>query len=260
MAPEKRKNMTAPQTLEPVRKARTDPERLKAFARQLNLMLGELGHPERGRAKVIKDRVGVSGTTAANWLRGDSYPSFEELGRIGRLGVDPVRLFGEPTELTEATPKSTPVPLAESKRLARLIESGQLLPLTQLKTAPGGWGHTAVPNRILQQLLGQNLIGYVVFCMQGDAMADRIKDGTPLLIDTTVTRITEDSAVYALLHGDTVIVRRIQHLLQGGYLIACDNPVIADETIERLGSHRDDSANARDIIVLGRVSAAIQKL
>jgi len=104
------------------------------------------------------------------------------------------------------------------------------------------------------------LIGYVVFCMQGDAMADRIKDGTPLLIDTTVTRITEDSAVYALLHGDTVIVRRIQHLLQGGYLIACDNPVIADETIERLGSHRDDSANARDIIVLGRVSAAIQKL
>src|SRR6478672_1644654 len=107
MAPEKRKNMTAPQTLEPVRKARTDPERLKAFARQLNLMLGELGHPERGRAKVIKVRVGVSGTTAANWLRGDSYPSFEELGRIGRLGVDPVRLFGEPTEPTEATPKST---------------------------------------------------------------------------------------------------------------------------------------------------------
>ena len=81
-----------------------------------------------------------------------------------------------------------------------------------------------------------------------------------MLIDTNVTQITEDNAIYALLLGETVIVRRVQRRLQGGYLIACDNPAIANETIERLGTHHDDSAKARDVLVLGRVALAIQKL
>ena len=67
------------------RRPRNDPRRLKAFADRFNMMLAEIGLPERGRAKVIQDRVGVGGTTAANWLRGDSYPSFEE--QIGRAHV-----------------------------------------------------------------------------------------------------------------------------------------------------------------------------
>lgn len=247
-------------TVEASRKPRTDPERLKAFAQRLNLMLGELGLPERGRAKLIKDRVGVSGTTAANWLRGESYPSFEELGRIGRLGVDPTRLFPNAVELGRASAKATLASSSVSTRLQRLIESAQLLPLTQLQTADGEWDHTALPNRILRQLLGQGLSGFVLLYMKGDAMGERIKDGTPILIDTNVTQITEDNAIYALLLGETVIVRRVQRRLQGGYLIACDNPAIANETIERLRSHHDDSAKARDILVLGRVALAIQKL
>jgi transcriptional regulator with XRE-family HTH domain len=98
MAAAQRKPAITAETAEPGRKQRTDPQRLKAFAQRLNVMLGELGLPERGRAKVIKDRVGVSGTTAANWLRGESYPSFEELGRMGRLGVDPIGLFSDADE------------------------------------------------------------------------------------------------------------------------------------------------------------------
>lgn len=255
-----RKTETTVEAAEPGRKPRTDPQRLKAFAQRLNVMLGELGLPERGRAKLIKDRVGVSGTTAANWLRGESYPSFEELGRIGQLGVDPSRLFPNAIELGRASAKPTLASSAVSKRLARLIESAQLLPLTQLQTADGEWDHTALPNRIWQQLLGRGLSGFVLLCMKGDAMGERIKDGTPMLIDTNVTQITEDNAIYALLLGETVIVRRVQRRLQGGYLIACDNPAIANETIERLGTHHDDSAKARDVLVLGRVALAIQKL
>jgi hypothetical protein len=44
------------------------------------------------------------------------------------------------------------------------------------------------------------------------------------------------------------------------YLITCDNPAIATETIERLGSHLNDSAKAREVLVLGRVALAFQKL
>ena len=260
MAQAQRKPALPAEAPEAGRKPRTDPQRLKAFAKRLNLMLGELGLPERGRARLIKDRVGVSGTTAANWLRGWSYPSFEELGRIGRLGVDPTRLFPDKAELARMSAQATLPSATVSKRLARLLESAQLLPLSQLKTGDGEWDHTALPNRIWQQLLGRTLDGFVLLCMQGDAMGERIKDGTPLLVDTNLTQITEDNGIYALLLGKSVIVRRVQRRLHGGYVIACDNPAIASETIDRLGTHHDESAKAREVLVLGRVALAIQKL
>ena len=81
-----------------------------------------------------------------------------------------------------------------------------------------------------------------------------------MLVDTNMTQITDDNAVYALLVNETVMVRRVQRRLQGGYIIVADNPDIAAETIDRLGSHRDDSAKARDVLVLGRVAVAIQRL
>jgi len=254
-----RKAVSIPES-DAAKKPRNDPERLKAFAQRLNVMLGELGLPERGRARLIKERVGVSGTTAANWLRGESYPSFEELGRISGLGVDPSRLLPDTTEQARSTATATVPPSALSKRLARLIESDQILPLTQLRTEDGTWDHTALPNSILAHLVGGGLAGFVLLRMKGDAMGERIKDGTPLLVDTRTIQITEDNAVYALLLGDSVIVRRVQRRLHGGYVIACDNPAIAAETVSSLGSHHDDTAGTNDVLVLGRVALAIQKL
>ena len=241
------------------RRPRNDPRRLKAFADRFNMMLAEIGLPERGRAKVIQDRVGVGGTTAANWLRGDSYPSFEELGRIRRLGLDPARLLAGKTDVPPANAKPGVTGATVSRRLARLIESNQLLPIAQLHTDDGEWDHAALPNRIWQQLLGRDLSGFVLLCMQGDSMGERIKSGTPLFIDTNATQITEDNGIYALLLGESVIVRRIQRRLQGGYLIASDNPAVAPETIDGLGAHHDENAKAGSVLVLGRVALAIQK-
>jgi len=248
------------ETAESTKKPRNDPQRLKAFARRLNVMLGELGLPERRRARLIKERVGVSGTTANNWLRGDSYPSFEELGRIGRMGVDPARLFPDKAEVARSSARHTVASSGISQRLARLIESEQVIMLNQLKTDDGEWDHTALPNGIWQQVLGRSLSGFVVLYMNGDSMGERIKDGTPLLVDTNMTQIADDNAIYALLVNEAVMVRRVQRRLHGGYVIVADNPAIAAETIDRLGAHHDDSAKARDVLVLGRVALAIQKL
>lgn len=260
MAGPQRKHVPPPEPAEEPRKPRTDPRRLKAFAQRLNLMLGEMGLPERSRAKHIKERVGVSGTTAANWLRGQSYPSFEELARMGQMGVEPARLFPDTGELARTSARASVSASAVSTRLARLIDSEEAVSLPRLHSDDGEWDHTALPNVMWQQLLGRDLTGFVVLRMKGDAMAERIRDGTPLLVDTNVTQITDDNGIYALLLGEAVIVRRVQRRLQGGYVIACDNPAIASETVERLGSHRDSSASAGDLFVLGRVAAAIQKL
>jgi hypothetical protein len=260
MAADQRRSERQTAVNDATRRPRNDPRRLKAFADRLNMMLGEIGLPERGRAKVIKDRVGVGGTTAANWLRGDSYPSFEELGRMRRLGVDPMRLLADKADVPPAKTKVAASSAATSKRLARLVESNQLLPIAQLHTDDGEWDHAALPNRIWQQLLGRDLAGFMLLCMRGDTMGERIKDGTPLLIDTNVTQITDDNGIYALLLGESVIVRRVQRRLQGGYLIASDNPAVAPETIDRLGAHSDDTAKAGSVLVLGRVALAMQKL
>jgi len=260
MAAAPRKSSKPEIVAETTRKLRADPRRLKAFSDRLNLMMGELGLPPRGRARVITDRVGVSTTTAANWLRGRSFPSYEELGRIGRLGVDPVRLMPDKTDVLPSKASARPSSSPGSKRLARLIESKQLMAITQLHTDDGEWDHTALPNSIWQQLLGHDLGGFVLLCMKGDTMGERIKDGTPLLIDTNVVQITEDNGIYALLLGESVIVRRVQRRLQGGYLIASDNAAIAPETIDRLGAHNDESAKAGTVLILGRVALAIQKL
>ena len=261
MAAAQQKPALAPIDAEVGKKPRTDPQRLKAFAQRLNLMLSELGLPERGRARLLKERVGVSGTTAANWLRGESYPGFEELSRIGRhLNLDPTLLFPDSGELARTSAKTTLPCSGLSKRLARLIDSDEVQLLTQLRTHDGEWDHTALPNSIWRQVLGRDLGGFVVLCMKGDSMADRIRDGTPLLIDTNVTQITEDNAIYALLLGEAIIVRRVQRRLHGGYIIACNNPAIEAETIERLGSHHDNFTRSREVHVLGRVAVALQKL
>ena len=260
MAEAQRKSPKAEIVAEEPKKLRADPRRLKAFSDRLNLMMGELGLPPRGRARVITDRVGVSTTTAANWLRGRSFPSYEELGRMGRLGVDPVRLMPDKTDVLPSKANAKPSSSTGSNRLARLIASKQLMAITQLHTDDGEWDHTALPNSIWQQLLGRDLGGFVLLCMKGDTMGERFRDGTPLLIDTNVKRITEENGIYALLLGETVIVRRVQRRLQGGYLIGSDNPAIAPETIERLGAHDDESAKTDAVLVLGRVALAIQKL
>ena len=260
MAVAQRKLSRRAEPVEPTKKPRNDPQRLKAFAHRLNVMLGELGLPERRRARLIRERIGVSGTTAHNWLRGDSYPGFEELARMGRLGVDPVRLFPDKAEVVRSNAKHTVASSAISKRLARLIDSEQVGLLNQLKTDDGEWDHTALPNSIWQQVLGRSLSGFVVLYMNGDSMGERIKDGTPLLVDTSMTQIADDNAIYALLVNEAVMVRRVQRRLHGGYVIVADNPAIAAEAIDRLGSHHDDSAKARDVLVLGRVALAIQKL
>ncbi len=127
-------------------------------------------------------------------------------------------------------------------------------------TENGEWDHTALPNSIWTQLLGRGLAGFVLLRMRGDAMVERIQDGTPLLVDTNDTRIADDNGVYALLLGDRVMVRRVQRRLQGDFLIACDNPSIATETIDLLGSYQDDAARETDVLILGRVALAMQKL
>jgi transcriptional regulator with XRE-family HTH domain len=245
--------------VEDIRKSRTDPERLKAFARRLNLMLGEIGLPERGRGRAIQERVGVSGTTASNWLRGQSYPSFEELSRMRRLGLDPRRLFPDATDRAapaERPPETqTPAPAL----LDRLIAAGQLLPLPQIVDETAGWDHTALPNTVWGSPPRTSAPeGWMVVVMRGDAMGDRLRDGTPLIVDTRATTISDDNGLYVLVAGDTLLVRRVQRRLQGGYLVACDNPAIPSETVSHLRAHANETS-ADEAVILGRVVAAVQR-
>jgi transcriptional regulator with XRE-family HTH domain len=245
--------------VEDIRKSRTDPERLKAFARRLHLMLGEIGLPERGRARAIQERVGVSGTTASNWLRGQSYPSFEELSRMRRLGLDPRRLFPDATDRAAPAERSSAEQTIAPVLLDRLIATGQLLPLPQIVDETAGWNHTALPNAVWGASYGGTQEGWMIVVLRGDSMGDRLRDGTPLIVDVRASEITDDNGLYVLVAGDTLLVRRVQRRLQGGYLVACDNPAIPSETVSELRPYTDVTPSA-EAAILGRVVAAVQRL
>jgi hypothetical protein len=93
--------------------------------------------------------------------------------------------------------------------------SSQVSPLPLLQGDDGEWDHTALPNRVWPPLQGRGLAGCVLVLMKSDAMGERIRYGTPLLVDTNITQITDDNGVYVLLLGDALLVRRVQRRLQG---------------------------------------------
>ncbi len=253
--------MRTMKTSDMTRKGRKDPQRLKAFAEKFHLMLADRGVPDHKRASAVRDTVGVSTTTAGNWLRGDSYPSFEEFGRISQgFKVDPAELLPDSVELAPRAETLSLQGLEATPPLARLIQEAQVLMLSRIKTSDGAWDHTALPNEAWSRLLGSELVGYVLTWMRGRSMGATIRDGAALLVDTTQSTIAEDNEIYALLVGKTILIRRVRHRLQGGYSIVADNPEIPDDTIATLQSHQEAPENPNDVIVLGRVTLAIQKL
>jgi len=98
---------------------------------------------------------------------------------------------------------------------------------------------------------GSNVIGHMTFTKQwvkeklgyidirhlcivgviGDSMEPTIHQGDDLMIDTSITRMT-DNAIYAMQWDDALVVKRLQRLMDG-LVIMSDNPAYTDQTIER---------------------------
>ncbi|SDH90334.1 S24 family peptidase [Roseospirillum parvum] len=96
----------------------------------------------------------------------------------------------------------------------------------------------------VRRALGADPNQLALIAAAGDSMEPSIRAGDLLLIDTGVTRVIDD-AVYVLLSGSELLVKRVQKFLSGALTIKSDNPAYAPENLT--------PAEAETLCVAGRV-------
>ncbi len=69
-----------------------------------------------------------------------------------------------------------------------------------------------------------------ILTARGDSMEDTIRDGDILLVDTSFTRV-QDNAIYIVVYGDMVLVKRVHGRLNGSLQLISDNPRYPAEEI-----------------------------
>jgi phage repressor protein C with HTH and peptisase S24 domain len=62
-----------------------------------------------------------------------------------------------------------------------------------------------------------------ILTARGDSMEETIRDGDVLLVDTSINRV-KDNAIYVVVYGDMVLVKRIHGRLNGSFQLISDNP------------------------------------
>ena len=62
-----------------------------------------------------------------------------------------------------------------------------------------------------------------VLTARGDSMEETIRDGDVLLVDTSIDRV-KDNAIYIVIYGDMVLVKRVHGRLNGTLQLISDNP------------------------------------
>lgn len=84
----------------------------------------------------------------------------------------------------------------------------------------------------------------VLISAVGDSMEPTLSDGDLLLIDKSEAQIRED-AIYVLVVGDGLMVKRVQRLMDGTVIIKSDNAAYQDQVLQR--------PEVESLQVLGRV-------
>ncbi|MCZ7499334.1 MULTISPECIES: helix-turn-helix transcriptional regulator [unclassified Agrobacterium] len=69
-----------------------------------------------------------------------------------------------------------------------------------------------------------------VLTTRGDSMEPTIRDGDILLVDTSIDRI-KDNAIYVIVYGEMVLVKRVHGRMNGSLQIISDNPLYPPEEI-----------------------------
>lgn len=103
----------------------------------------------------------------------------------------------------------------------------------------------------VRNTLGVSVKDLALINVIGDSMEPTLSDGDVVLLDMTF-RGVQDSSIYVLQLNGTLLVKRIQHKLNGSLVIKSDNKLYEPETVT------GDEVNQLKII--GRVIWAGRKM
>lgn len=116
---------------------------------------------------------------------------------------------------------------------------------------PGRWpdreivlDHMAFRRDWVRRALGTDPSHLVLITATGDSMEPTIRSGDLLLIDTSVDRLRDD-AIYVIVRGGQLVVKRLQRLFAGAVVVHSDNPAYRDEQL--------DDGDLQQLKIAGRV-------
>lgn len=73
--------------------------------------------------------------------------------------------------------------------------------------------------------------------VRGDSMEDTIKNGDVLLVDTSIDEF-RDNAIYVIIHGEMLLVKRVHKRMNGTYQLISDNPRYPPEEVSEADVHQ----------------------
>jgi phage repressor protein C with HTH and peptisase S24 domain len=182
--------------------------------------------------------MGIHRNTLPRYESGERTPDGDFLARLcSRSGVEPAwLLLGEGPMYKED--QDQPVASAHNPTDDKDGEYVQV-PRYEVAASAGG-GAWVESEQIVDYLsfragwvrnsLGVPLNNLALINVIGDSMEPTLADGDVVLLDTT-SRNIQDSAIYVLQMNGTLLVKRIQHRLDGSLVVKSDNELYEAEIV-----------------------------
>lgn len=190
-------------------------------------------------------RAGINDTSMRAYLR-DTMPGLDKLVQIAEAGGVTLdwlargvgaRSPENQADFVVSGPGGEVLLLAEAKNSA-ITQDFALIPRLDIQASAGG-GRIALGEDPLEYLAFQR--GWLrakginpdrarILTARGDSMEETIRDGDVLLVDTSIDRI-RDNAIYVVIYGDMVLVKRVHGRLNGSLQLISDNPRYPPEEV-----------------------------
>jgi phage repressor protein C with HTH and peptisase S24 domain len=231
-------------------------KRLKDERERLGLSQPQLG-----------EIAGVVKQTVIQWEKGASAPSTIQLSALMEAGVDGMYILtGQRSNEIAASAAAHRPPLSaafggvteavkayQASALGQALEGFVLVPHYEVQASAGN-GSLVHSEQIVDYLAFKadwirNTFGVAqkdlaLISVKGDSMEPTLSNDDLILVDMRKNRV-EDNAIYVLQLNDALLVKRIQHKLDGSLHVMSDNKHYDTEIV--------NVEHATDLNVLGRV-------
>lgn len=209
------------------------------FQQRLEALIGDESVHAFGKRARIND------TSMRAYLK-DTMPGLDKLVQIAEAGgvtldwlargVGPKSAEAQP-DFVVSGPRGEVVLVAEAKNSV-ITQEFALIPRLDVQASAGD-GRIALGEDPLEYLAFQR--GWLrgkginpdrarILTARGDSMEETIRDGDVLLVDTSIDRI-RDNAIYVVIYGEMVLVKRVHGRLNGSLQLISDNPRYPPEEV-----------------------------